>query len=86
MPIGSHDIRVTSDKSVHVSCVHVCMTEPVRVYISSESSSEPPALRWLLVYILLYPFNRPLTEGMSVGACCQPAGMPIKFVLALGPL
>lgn len=55
-----------------VSFVHVCITEPVRVYISVQESSSTPrfwkvTLSWLLVCVLLYPLHRPLTEKMSVG-------------------
>lgn len=90
LPIGNRDIHVTSDKSVYVSCVHVCMTACGGLHLFREFLRAPSfwrvTLRWLLVCVLLYPLYRPLTEEMSVGAHCQPAGLPVKSVLALGPL
>lgn len=71
-------------------CTSVCETACGGLHLFREFLRAPSfwrvTLRWLLVCVLLYPLYHPLTEEMSVGACCQLAGMAIKFILALGPL
>lgn len=76
--------------SVCLMCTSVCETACGGLHLFREFLRAPSfwrvTLRWLLVCVLLYPLYHPLTEEMSVGACCQLAGMAIKFILALGPL
>lgn len=88
MPVGTQNIHVTSDRSACVSIVHVCMAEPVRVYISVlESSSDSQLLEGhsKLVPYLCSPFSL-TASGLSLRGCLwEPVvtlqACPLKFVL-----